>query len=276
MRKAEGFDVKPQAEIGILGGSGFYRLFTEARSLKVTTKYGAPSSPLTVSQVAGRNVAFLPRHGAHHEYPPHMIPYRANLQAFKELGVTRVVGPCAVGSLRPEVKPGDLVFCDQFVNFTSCRKDTYYDGPITTHVSSANPYCPEMRRVGIEAAVKLGLAAHQNGCVVVIQGPRFSTAAESKFFRSQGWEVINMTQYPEVVLARELGLCYLNVSVVTDYDTGLQGDPDAKPVSQGEVVRVFNRSIIKLRRLIMEIAKTLPEKRGCACGQSLEHARVSA
>lgn len=266
--------MKPQADIGVLGGSGFYSLFDKARPLRVTTKYGAPSAPLTVSQVAGRNVAFLPRHGAHHEYPPHMVPYRANLQAFKQLGVTRVVGPCAVGSLDPEVKPGELVFCDQFVNFTSGRKDTFYDGPLTTHVSSANPYCPEMRSVGIEAAKKLGLRAHQTGSVVVIQGPRFSTSAESRFFRSQGWEVINMTQYPEVVLARELELCYLNISVVTDYDSGLERDPEAKPVSQEEVVKVFNRNMQKLRVLIVEIAKTIPENRGCDCGKSLEHARL--
>jgi len=268
--------VKPRAEIGVLGGSGFYSLFTGAPPLSVTTEYGAPSGPLTVSQVAGRSVAFLPRHGAHHEYPPHMVPYRANLQALKLMGVSRVVGPCAVGSLQPEVKPGDFVFCDQFVNFTSGRKDTFFDGPQTTHVSSASPYCPEMRRVAITAAKKMGLRLHEKGCVVVVQGPRFSTAAESRFFRLQGWEIINMTQYPEVVLARELELCYLNVSLVTDYDAGLEGDPQVKPVTQKEVVKVFNGNLRRLRALITEVVKTVPERRGCGCGQSLEHARLGA
>ena len=268
--------MKARAEIGVLGGSGFYRLFSEARSLRMKTRYGVPSGPVTVADVAGRPVAFLPRHGLQHEYPPHVVPYRANMDAFRQLGVTRVIGPCAVGSLKAEVRPGDLVFCDQFVNFTSGRKDTFYDGPQTTHVSTANPYCPEMREAGIEAAKRMGARARESGTVVVVQGPRFSTAAESRFFGSQGWDVINMTQYPEVALARELGFCYLNISLVTDYDAGLEGDPSVKPVSQKDVVKVFNRNIQKLRALVLELAKTLPEKKGCDCSHSLDHARVAA
>jgi 5'-methylthioadenosine phosphorylase len=205
-----------------------------------------------------------------------MVPYRANVQALKQTGVTRVIGPCAVGSLVPEAEPGDLVFCDQFVNFTSGRKDTFYDGPETTHVSSADPYCPEMRKVGIEAARRLGMKVHESGTVVVIQGPRFSTRAESRFFRSQGWQVINMTQYPEAILAREMELCYLNISLVTDYDAGLEGDPKAKPVSHEDVVKVFNRNTEKLKALIREIVRTLPAKRSCACGNSLGSARLKA
>jgi 5'-methylthioadenosine phosphorylase len=265
-----------RAEIGVFGGSGFYGLFKRARELAVVTKYGTPSAPLTVSRLGGRGVAFLPRHGVHHEFPPHMVPYRANLQAFKQIGVTRVIGPCAVGSLVPEAEPGDLVFCDQFVNFTSGRADTFFDGPETTHVSSADPYCPEMRKIGIEAAGKLGFRAHHSGTIVVIQGPRFSTRAESKFFRSQGWQVINMTQYPEVTLARELELCYLNISLVTDYDVGLEGDPKAKPVSHEDVISVFNRNTEKLKALIGEIARALPTKRSCSCGESLGGARLNA
>ena len=268
--------MKSRAEIGVLGGSGFYRLFDEAKPVDVDTEYGSPSGPLTLAQVAGRAVAFLPRHGVHHEYPPHMVPYRANLQAFKDLGVARVLGPCAVGSLKPEIRPGDLVFCDQFVNFTSGRKDTFYDGPLTTHVSTAHPYCPEMREAGMVAARKLRMRVHQRGCVVVVQGPRFSTAAESRFFRSQGWDVINMTQYPEVALARELGLCYMNVSVVTDYDAGLEDDRRIKPVSQLEVVRVFNENTQRLKALIMETIARLPETRGCDCGTSLDRTRLSS
>jgi len=268
--------VRPRAEIGVFGGSGFYSFFRKARQLEVETPYGFPSGKLTVSKLAGREVAFLPRHGVHHEFPPHAVPYRANLQAFKDIGVRRIVAPNAAGSLRPEVEPGDIVFCDQFVNFTSGRRDTFYDGPETTHVSTADPYCPEMRSVGIEAAEKLGLKAHRSGTVVVIQGPRFSTRAESKFFRSQGWEVINMTQYPEAVLARELEICYLNISLVTDYDVGLEGDPRAKPVSHEEVIRVFNRNIASLRELIVETVRNLPKKRSCDCGSALKHARLSA
>jgi 5'-methylthioadenosine phosphorylase len=275
MRKSRRPNVKPRAEVGIFGGSGFYK-FVAGEQAAVRTPYGAPSAKLTFSKIGRRRVAFLPRHGMHHEFPPQMVPFRANIDAFSRVGATRVVGPCAVGSLQPEVEPGDLVFCDQFVNFTSGRKDTYYDGPETTHVSTADPYCPEMRKVGIEAAERLGLKAHKTGTVVVIQGPRFSTRSESRFFSRQGWEVINMTQYPEAVLARERELCYLNISLVTDYDAGLDGNPKVKPVSHEEVIKVFNDNIEKLRGLVSRIVKELPERRGCECANALKHARLSA
>ncbi len=251
-------------------------MFKGADELKTETPYGLPSASMTISSLGGKRVAFLPRHGVHHEYPPHMVPYRANLWAFENLGVTRVIGPCAVGSLRPEAEPGDLVFCDQFVNFTSGRRDTFYDGPQTTHIGLADPYCPELRKIGLRVAERLGIKAHERGTVVVIQGPRFSTRSESKFFRSQGWDLINMTQYPEVALARELEMCYLNISVVTDYDVGLEGDPRVSPVSHEEVIKVFNENIAKLRKLISEIVKMIPAKRGCECGKALSGARLSA
>ena len=266
----------PMAEIGVFGGSGCYSFSKGARGLLGTTPYGRPSARITISEVEGKRVAFLPRHGIHHEYPPHVVPYRANVYAFKRLGVNRIIAPNAVGSLRAEIGPGDLVFCDQFVNFTSGRKDTFYDGPETTHVSTANPYCPQKREVAVEAAEVLGLKFHRTGTVVVIQGPRFSTRAESRFFTKQGWDVINMTQYPEVVLAREQELCYLNISLVTDYDAGLEGDPSVKPVSHGEVIRVFDRNLENLRKLLAQIVKRMPKERTCDCGRALEHARLSA
>ena len=268
--------MKPRAEIGIFGGSGFYKFFRGARGIAVRTPYGTPSGRITLSEINGRKAAFLPRHGAHHELPPHKVPYRANVMAFKQLGVSRIIAPNAVGSLRADIRPGDFVFCDQFVNFTTGREDTYYDGPLTTHVGMAQPYCPQMRTVASEAARRLGLRAHDAGTVVVIQGPRFSTTAESRFFTRQGWDVINMTQYPEAVLAREQELCYLNISLATDYDAGLEGDPTVKPVSHEEVIRVFNGKIDSLRRLIVEIVKNLPEKRSCECGSALADARMSA
>jgi len=267
--------VNRKAEVGVFGGSGFYKFLPGASSIKVRTPYGSPSAAVTLSRVGGKTVAFIPRHGVKHQFPPHMVPYRANVTAFKRLGVTRVIGPCAVGSLKPEVKPGDFVICDQFVNFTSGRRDTFFDGPETTHVSSADPYCPEMRRIGVETAEGLGLNVHSRGTVVVIQGPRFSSRAESLFFRRQGWDIINMTQYPEAILAREAELCYLNISVVTDYDVGLEGNPEAKPVSHEEVVEVFNENMGKLRLLITEVTKRLPKKRSCECGRALMHARLS-
>jgi len=268
--------VKPRAEIGVFGGSGFYKFFKGAQEFSVRTSYGTPSAKVTISERDGKRVAFIPRHGVRHEFPPHRVPYRANVMAFKQLGVARVIAPNAVGSLKADIKPGDFVFCDQFVNFTTGREDTFYDGPDTTHVGMAQPYCPQMREVGIEAAKKLGLKFHRTGTVVVVQGPRFSTTAESRFFSRQGWDVINMTQYPEAVLAREQELCYLNISLATDYDAGLEGNPSVKPVSHEEVIKVFNSKMEGLRRLIMEIVKTLPQKRTCGCGSALAHARMSA
>ena len=268
--------MKPRAEIGVFGGSGFYKFFKGAEEVAVRTPYGKPSGSVTISEVEGKAVAFIPRHGVHHEYPPHAVPYRANVFAFKQLGAKRVIAPNAVGSLKADIEPGDLVFCDQFVNFTTGRNDTYFDGPETTHVGMAEPYCPQMREVAVEAAERMGVKHHAEGTVVVIQGPRFSTMAESRFFAKQGWDVINMTQYPEVVLAREQELCYLNISLATDYDAGLEGDPSVKPVSHEEVIRVFNSKMDTLRKLIVEVIKQMPEKRDCECGSALAHARMSA
>lgn len=268
--------MKPRADIGVFGGSGFYKFLKDADEVSVTTPYGKPSGRVTISEVDGKMVAFIPRHGVHHEYPPHKVPYRANVMAFKQLGAKRVIAPNAVGSLKAEIRPGDLVICDQFVNFTAGRTDTFYDGPLTTHVGMAQPYCPQMREVAIRAASGLRLRCHEKGTVVVVQGPRFSTTAESRFFTRQGWDVINMTQYPEVVLAREQALCYLNVSLATDYDAGLEGDPTVEPVSHEQVIRVFNAKMESLRKLIVEIVRAMPEKRTCDCGSALDHARMSA
>jgi 5'-methylthioadenosine phosphorylase len=265
-----------RAKIGVFGGSGFYKFFKTYDELLIETPFGYPSAPINLSKIGGKSVAFLPRHGRNHEYPPHMIPYRANIYTFKQLGVQRIIGPCAVGSLKPDIEPGDFVFCDQFVNFTTGRRDTFYDGPETTHIGSADPYCPELRKIAMESAKKLDLHFHSGGTVVVIQGPRFSSRSESKFFRSQGWDVINMTQYPEVILAREFEMCYANISLVTDYDVGFEGDQTVKPVSHEEVIRVFNANTEKLRRLVTEVIKVMPEKRFCRCRKALEGAVIKA
>jgi 5'-methylthioadenosine phosphorylase len=259
----------PTVEIGVFGGSGFYSLIDDPEEHRVNTPYGAPSSPVMVGEIGGRSVAFLPRHGKDHSLPPHMIDYRANLWAFKELGVTQVIGPNACGSLQARVKPGDFVICDQFVDRTWGRKDTFYDGPITTHVSSADPYCPAMRATAIEKAAGLGITAHPTGTVVVIQGPRFSTRAESKWFASQGWEVINMTQYPEAHLARELEMCYCNISLITDHDAGVEA---GEAVTNDEVIRVFNENNSKVRDLLHAMIPALPTARACACATALQGA----
>ncbi|MGH7425363.1 MAG: S-methyl-5'-thioadenosine phosphorylase, partial [Candidatus Methylomirabilales bacterium] len=207
-----------EAEIGVFGGSGFYSFLEEAEELDVQTPYGPPSARVTIGRVGGRRVAFLPRHGRKHEIPPHRINYRANLWALHELGVVRLLSPCAAGSLRGEIAPGDFVLCDQVVDWTRGREDTFYDGPPTTHVSFAQPYCPDLRPIAARVGERLGIRLHPTGTVVVVQGPRFGTKAESAFFARQGWEVINMTQYPEAILARELQICFVNISLITDYD----------------------------------------------------------
>ncbi len=259
----------PQAEIGVFGGSGFYSLLESPHEIKVDTPYGAPSSPVMYGEIGGKTVAFLPRHGTEHTLPPHMINYRANVYAMKLLGVERIIGPNACGSLQPHVEPGDFVICDQFVDRTWGRKDTFYDGPTTTHVSSADPYCPTMRTIATDKARELGISVHEKGTVVVIQGPRFSTRAESRWFASQGWEVINMTQYPECYLARELEICYCNISLITDHDAGAEG---VEPVTNDEVVRVFNENNEKLKALLHAMIPALPAERPCTCATALEGA----
>jgi 5'-methylthioadenosine phosphorylase len=261
--------VTASAEIGVFGGSGFYGFLDDVEEVTVDTPYGPTSAPITIGDVGGRRVAFLPRHGLHHEFPPHRIPYRANVWAMKELGVGRVLGPNACGSLQPDVKPGDFVICDQMVDRTRDRPNTLYDGPVTTHISFADPYCPVMREVTIAAGRDQGIPLHERGTVVVIEGPRFSTRAESAWFASAGWEVINMTQYPECVLARELELCYANISLITDYDVGVEGVP---PVTNDEVVRVFTENNEKLRGLLFAVIPALPVERDCVCASALDGA----
>lgn len=260
----------PQAEIGVFGGSGLYSLLENPKEVVVETPYGSPSAPITYGDIGGRSVAFMPRHGTEHTLPPHMINYRANVYAMKQLGVKRIIGPNACGSLQPHVKPGDFVICHQFVDRTTGRKDTFYDGPKTVHVSAADPYCPAMREVAVNEARALGITVHERGTVVVIQGPRFSTRSESHWFASQGWEVINMTQYPEGYLARELEMCYCNISLITDHDAGVEGIEE--PVTNEQVIKVFAENTEKLRSLLFAMIPALPEARDCICATALSSA----
>jgi 5'-methylthioadenosine phosphorylase len=245
------------AEIGVFGGSGFYSLLEHREERRVDTPFGEPSDVLHLGEIGGRRVAFLPRHGARHQYPAHVVNYRANVWAMKEV-----------------VRPGDFVVCDQFVDRTSARADTFYTGPQAVHVSTADPYCPEVGSLVVAAARALGITVHERGTVVVIQGPRFSTRAESRWFASQGWEVINMTQYPECALARELEICYTNVSLITDYDVGVAGDPGVGVVSADEVVRVFNENNARLRELLHALIPRIPAERSCPCGHALQGATL--
>lgn len=245
-----------QAEIGVFGGSGFYSLLENVQDIKVDTPYGPPSDSVMLAEVAGRRVAFLPRHGRNHTIPPHMINYRANVWAMHSLGVKAIISPCAVGSLQRHVEPEHFVLADQFVDRTRGRKDTFYDGPVTTHVSPADMYSKPMRDIAAKVIRKHGITCHESGTVVVIQGPRFSTKSESTWFTQMGWEIINMTQYPEGYLCHELGMAVLNISLVTDYDCGVVADTEA--VTAHSVLEVFKKNSENARKVVLDIIKELP------------------
>lgn len=262
---------QPTAEIGIFGGSGFYSFLEDVQHTWIETPYGAPSDRIALAEVAGRKVAFLPRHGADHRYPPAQIPYRANLWAMKQLGVSRIIGPCAAGSLQAHIEPGSFVVCDQFVDRTWGRADTFYEGPVTTHISPADPYCSQLRALVPGIGEELGIPVHPSGTMVVIQGPRFSTRAESAWYQRQGWEVINMSGYPEAILARELEICYVNISLITDYDVGVAGL--AGPVSHEEVLATFKANNDRVKRLILKLIERTPRERACGCHDALKSAR---
>jgi len=272
-----------QADIGIIGGSGFYE-FLDGEEVAMETPFGEPSDKILLAQYCGKKIAFLPRHGKKHHLPPHQINYRANLFALKKLGVKQIIAPSAVGSLKPAIEPGHFVICDQFLNLTRSREDTFFNGPKAcpseyeafggvAHISTAEPYCPELRSLAAKACLGLDIAHHKQGTVLIIDGPRFSTKAESNFFANFA-DVINMTQYPEVALARELEMCYLNISLVTDYDAGLQGRDDIKAVSSQDVLRVFKQNNEKVQQVILEIIKNLSTAQAltCNCGQALKQA----
>ena len=261
------------AQIGIFGGSGFYDFAeSEIREVTVDTPYGPPSDKIALTTVGGYDVAFLPRHGRHHSLPPHKIPYRANVWAFKELGVTRIIAPTAVGSLQAHIAPGHFVVTDQFVDRTTGRPDTFYDGPDVVHVSTAEPYCPHLSAIARDAVAHHEIPLHSTGTCVVIQGPRFSTKAESRWFTSMGWDVINMTQYPEAALARELAMCYVNIALVTDYDAGVVVDEG--PVQAINVLEVLQQNTVNVKKVIRTILDRLPPDRQCACAESLKYASL--
>lgn len=256
------------AAVGVIGGSGLYEFFSRGpvEELTVQTPYGLPSDPVTIGTVAGRRVAFLPRHGRDHRYPPHRVPYRANLWALRALGVRQVLAPCAVGSLRAECGPGSLVVPDQLVDRTAGRVQTYYDTG-AVHVSFADPYCPAGRSTVLAAAGRTGERAVDGGTMVVIEGPRFSTRAESQSNASAGWSLVNMTGHPEAVLARELALCYTAIALVTDLDAGVEAGTG---VTQAEVFSTFRLGVERLRALLAAVLEELPEDRVCACPRALD------
>jgi len=249
------------ADVGVFGGSGFYAFLDEVVEVEVATPYGPPSAPVALGTIADRRVAFLPRHGTQHQLPPHQVDFRANAWALRSLGVHSVIGPCAAGSLRGDRRPGDVVVPDQLVDRTWGRPDTFADGPSSPaevggtlqHLSFADPYTDGLRQVVLAAACREHDPArvHDGGTVVVIQGPRFSTRAESRWFRRMGWDLVNMTQHPEVALCRELGMAYAGLALVTDFDSGADDTPDVAPVTMDEVFRVLAKNVELTRRILV-------------------------
>lgn len=247
----------PTAEVAVIGGTGFYSFLEDPTEHVVDTPYGATSAPLSVGTVAGHQVAFVPRHGADHEFGPTTLPYRANLWALRSLGVRQVLAPCAVGGLRHEVAPGDLVVPDQLVDRTTSRVQTYVERG-ATHVPFGDPYCDRIGAAVQQAApdVKRG------GTMVVVEGPRFSTRAESRHYADQGWTLINMTGHPEAVLARELRMCYSAIALVTDMDAGAE---TGQGVGQEEVFALFKANLERLKGLLTDTVAALPDPAGCPC-----------
>ncbi|MGH3348600.1 MAG: S-methyl-5'-thioadenosine phosphorylase [Nocardioides sp.] len=256
-----------RADVAVIGGSGFYSFLERAEQQDVSTPYGAPSGPVSVGSVAGRRVAFLPRHGAHHEHPPHRINYRANAWALRSLGVRQVLAPCAVGSLTHELAPGDVVVPDQLVDRTVGRVQSFVESG-ACHVPFADPYCA--RTTAAVASAYPGLK--QGGTMVVVEGPRFSTRAESQHYASQGWSLVNMTGHPEAVLAREMTQCYAAIALVTDLDAGLEA---GQGVGQEEVFRRFAENLDRLRDLLADAIAALPDPDGCTCASWVDEVELT-
>lgn len=258
-----------KAEIGVIGGTGFYdpQLLENAREVKIRTPYGLPSDSVVVGELKGRRVAFLPRHSKKHTIRPTDVNSRANIFALKKLGVQRIIAPSTVGSLREDFRPGDVVFVDQFIDRTTKREESFYTGKQVCHISVAEPMCPELRRTLIEAADRLNVSTHDAGTYICIEGPRFSTKAESRMFRKWGADVVGMTLVPECVLAREAEMCYACIATVTDYDVWKD-----HPVTAGEVRKTMKANIEKVKKIIAETVASLPERRECECKSALQAA----
>ena len=259
------------AEIGIIGGTGIYDpgLLDDIKELSIETPYGAPSEKITVGQYNGKKVAFIPRHGKKHTILPHMINYRANIWALKELGVKRIVSPSAVGSLKEDLPPGSFVLPSQFVDFTKTRNGSFAKNGDVFHISTADPFCPQMEDVILEAAKKTGLKMHTGKSYVCIEGPRFSTRAESNFFRTAvNADIIGMTLAPECQLAREAQICYTSISTVTDYDVWAD-----KPVTTKEVIETLNKNAESIKKLLANMLEIIPKTYSCVCRNALDEAR---
>ncbi len=258
--------MEKDVEIGIFGGTGIYDsgILENAQEIIVDTPYGKPSDSITIGIFKGRKIAFLPRHGKKHTTPPHMINYRANIWAFKELGVTRIIAPSAVGSLKEEIEPEHFALPTQFLDFTKSRKGSFSELGRVIHISVADPFCPELQSSILKVVKEQGFPIHQDCTYVCIEGPRFSTKAESKFYRSTGSDIIGMTLVPECQLAREAQMCYASISTVTDYDVWAE-----KPVTAKEVLETLSKNVERTKKILTDLISQIPKTRSCSCSKAL-------
>ncbi len=263
--------MKAKARIAVIGGTGLAdsKAFSVLEEVKIDTPFGKPSDKIKITDFHGTRVAFLPRHGAGHKIPPHMVNYRANIHALKELGVERTIGFTAVGSLREELKPGDAVILDQFIDMTKSRKMTFHDGPKVVHISAADPFCPDMRRWASETCKELGIPHHDRGTYVCVEGPKFSTRAESNLWRIMKADVVGMTLVPECQLAREAEICYLSVSTVTDYDVWAD-----RPVNAAEIIETMKKNAANVRKILTHLIPRIKAERPCECATALKNAEL--
>jgi len=261
--------VQEQAEIGIFGGTGIYDsgLLNESKEINVDTPYGKTSDSITIGNYKGRLIAFMPRHGKKHTIPPHMINFRANIWAFKELGIKRIIAPSAVGSLKEEFLPGHFALPSQFLDFTKSRVGSFSEDGKVIHISVADPFCPQLQKTVLNVAQNQNITLHKDCTYVCIDGPRFSTKAESKFFKTTGADIIGMTLVPECQLAREAQICYVSISTVTDYDVWAE-----KPVTAKEVMETLSKNVESTKKLLSVLIDEIPKSRECNCEKALAEA----
>jgi 5'-methylthioadenosine phosphorylase len=263
-----------QAEIGIIGGSGLYSMpgFTDVHELTQETPFGAPSDPYVIGTLAGRKVAFLARHGRGHRILPSELNFRANIYGFKQLGVERILSVSAVGSLKEEHKPGEFVIVDQFVDRTRHRVDTFFGNGLVAHIAFADPICPQLAQSVEWACKKAGVVGKRGGTYLCMEGPQFSTKAESNLYRSWGMDVIGMTNLQEAKLAREAEICYATIAMVTDYDCW---HPHHDAVTIDQIIAVLTKNAENACNVVREAVAAMPKERSCKCGESLKHAIIT-
>ena len=257
--------------VGVIGGSGLYELegLEEVRTISLTTPFGEPSDLFHIGRLNGIKLVFLPRHGKGHRIQPSSVNFRANIYGMKRLGAEWIIGVSAVGSMKESIHPGDMVIPNQFIDMTKGRISTFFSDGIVGHVSFADPVCPVLSQILFQAVKEIGATVHDGGTYICIEGPQFSTRAESKLYRSWGVDIIGMTNLPEAKLAREAEICYSTIAIATDYDCWHE---EAGDVSIGEVLRILAERARTAKSAIRHAIKHLPERRQCVCATALKYA----